>query len=159
MRWYEYLVTLPHEEQERLTNTLTLAAGYVSGAVRVMGRDAATGEVYRSLTAAERLLRSAGGVLDPTVGSEHEVTGLSLPEAAQTLSWRSFLRMLPEQDVTVLLRLLQSATGHGRTALQGAVADAEIEAIRLDLVAAIAALASARHAIRRAIEDRVQDTR
>jgi len=42
---------------------------------------------------------------------------LSLPKKAQTLPWQTFLRTLMQDDATVLLGSLQTATGSGRTAL------------------------------------------
>ncbi len=82
MRWFLYLASLPVDEQEHLVNTLTLAAGYLSGSVRIMGQGTATGEIYRSLLASERILRPASSILDPVMGDVRDGTAPVLPTSA-----------------------------------------------------------------------------
>ncbi len=63
------------------------------------------------------------------------------------------LQSLPTHEVSVLLAVLQSTTQAGLEALQGIVADADVEAIRRHLIEATAALVDARRTILATVEE------
>lgn len=152
MRWSEYRAMLPAAEQEQLVNTLTLAAGYLSGSVRIMEQDAATGEVYRSLLASERILQRVSNILNPALTDVRDGTAPVLPTRAQSLSWQTLLRSRPPHEVSALLAALTSATQAGLEAMQGTVADVYIGAIERHLSEATAAIIDARGMILAALE-------
>jgi hypothetical protein len=143
VRWTEFAASLSPEACERLANALTLGCGHAAVAVRLLVRDAEMVQVveaaafaYSSLVTARRLLSPASDPqLDDPVAAECEPS---------TERWHAFLATRPPEDAAVLIALLRETLVRARQAAEAVIADAEVEPIRLHLVAAAASLADAR---------------
>ena len=152
MRWSDYFEALPDEDQTRLVNALTLGAGSLRQAVRLIDRDGATGTVLRFLSGASVALLTARRVLGPRA-EPGGTDGSSLPEGlAATLPWQAFLATLPAVEAGDLVAWLERAATAGRDGLAAVVADTEVEAITSHLAEATQALAEACRRIMLALE-------
>ncbi len=149
MRWSEYAAALSPDARERLVNALTVGCGHAAIAVRLLVRDAelvavmeAVTTAYDSLVTARRLLNEHAAV---------EPGGPAGPAPAQcepaAERWQSFVTTHSPEDAAHLLALLSETLRRARWAAEAVIADAEVEPIRLHLVAAAAALADARRLV------------
>ena len=152
MRWNEHVAGLADEAAATLLNDLTLGAGRIAFAVRLLDANAETQAVLDSVAGAYRALRRARAVLAPYGGAESDGGDLDLiPGTSQSLPWQAFLGRLDRAEGERLLTLLQEAVQHTRQAGLLVLDDGELEPISLHVVGAVAALSQARRLIAAAL--------
>jgi hypothetical protein len=148
MRWSAFLATLPDPEAMALVNAATLAAVATTRSVRLMARDAPVAEVLTAWQAVATVLLRARRLLAgvPLAEADAAAPPPSEPLPMGPTGWQAWLAA-DDPLARALLDRLTAAVAETRAAGEGMLADAEVDAIGLHVVGAVAALADARQLI------------
>lgn len=137
MRWTEYVATLRPEVREHVLNMFTAGCGNAALAARMLAANAAAAEVLGAVAAAQSCLLAtnralARGGLGQTPPPD--------PPPAPRGRWRELAAALPPHTAAGLQAALLRAVQQARLAVGAAIANAEVDAIREHLDAALDAL-------------------
>lgn len=146
VRWRDFQQTLPPPAAERLVHQLTIGLGNTALAVRRMAENAPTLVVARQLLQAHTALRTALGVLQPTLAAAPDPTVLLHPphDWAPPGRWQDFLAVRSDGERQRFGASLQQAVSTARQTGEDVLANRGRREVEACLVTTVRALGQVR---------------